>query len=717
MQPRKILYSVASGFHGYFMPVALEGDTVSRPWVYKCAAFGLAVVVCFHIAHAYDDPRPLWVPFLELTLLVSLGGLAFAMKRLRRQNQEQKKLQEEALQYALFPLHNPFPLLRFNREGVVIMANPAAMELFDITLEKQVTLPSLLKDADYLKPAELIERGDNFSHEHQIGPRWFKFSFVGIPALGFGHAYGSDITNLRETEENLKSSEQFLRTVIDADPNLIFVKDSQCRFRLVNEAVARIYGTTTGELIGKSDGDFNPQTEEVEWFHSDDRRVLETREDIFIPQEKITDAAGNERFLQTHKRPIFLPHTSEVHVLGVSTDITENRQLQSQLLQAQKMEAVGLLAGGVAHDFNNLLTGIFGFTGLLRLNHGDNPDILALTQSIEGAASRASQLTQKLLGFARKGKYQNVPVDIHATISETLQILGRTIEKNINIVQNLEAQRADVLGDPIQLQQLILNLVINARDAMSKEAGGTDGGDLIIETRVLPHEKAFPLHEQSLRTGDFLQVVVKDTGCGIPAEIKDKIFEPFFTTKDPERGTGMGLAMVYGIARSHCGVVEVRSEPGKGAVFEILLPLIQEGISSKVEKTAVYAGQRPTRKQGRILLVEDHSITRDAAARMLQAVGYQVITASDGIEAVNCYKRNHAEIDLVIVDMVMPRMGARECFREIRKINPRVKVILATGYANSQQVQEIVAEGMAGFMQKPLRFDQLSEVVAYALSQ
>jgi len=519
-----------------------------------------------------------------------------------------------------------------------------------------------------------------------------------------------EVAKRKEAEQKLLESRQFLRQVIDTDPNFIFVKDPAGRFVLVNQAVADAYGTTVENLCGKTDADFNPEISEVCHFRADDNYVIETGRELLIPEEKITDANGKVRWLQTMKRPLEHPDTHERHVLGVSTDITERRRLHEQLAQTQKMDALGQLAGGVAHDFNNIMTGILGYTTLLKMAHHDNQEIWHCAEMIEQSATRAADLTQKLLGFARKGKHQNTRIDMHAIVRDTVAILARTIEANIKISLNLAADCPYVMGDPSQIQQIILNLAINARHAMCREYGGSNGGELTISTKVL-NPPSIAATNDDLYTVKQLEVAVSDTGCGIEESQFEKIFEPFYTTKGEGRGTGMGLAMVYGIVKNHGGTIHVESRLNKGSTFRVRLPLAAPPPVHQIEK--IYEAPRPGR--GFILIVDDHQVVREVTSEMLSLLGYKAVTAKDGMEAVEYYRQNKDQVDLVIIDLIMPRMGARECVQAIKEINPTARVILSTGYGPTNSVREVLDQGVAGFVQKPYKLEVLSKVVAEAL--
>lgn len=518
-----------------------------------------------------------------------------------------------------------------------------------------------------------------------------------------------DISERKRAEESSLKSKKFLHTIIDANPNLIFVKDKDGKFLLVNQAVAEIYGTTIENIVGKSDQDFNKFPEEVQNFRNDDLRVINENCDVFIAEEKITDTNGQIHWLQTTKRPLRLGPEEPVQILGVATDISENKKLNDQLIQSQKLEAIGQLAGGIAHDFNNYLTGIIGYTGLLKSFTTSPKDIEHSAEMIENIAIKAAQLTEKLLGFARKGKNQNIPVDLHAIIQETSSLLNRTIEKNITIVTNLAAPSSYCFGDPMQLQQVILNLAINARDAIS--SSDNQDGVISIASSITTQPSEICAISGEIRTGKYLAISIEDNGCGIEESNITKIFEPFFTTKEPSKGTGMGLSMVYGIVKNHGGNIVVRSEPGKGSSFTILLPSIAPPLSQVVEKihTGAISGK------GHILIVDDHKVIREVTSQMLIALGYDVVTAKDGVEAIKYFAENPTDIDLVILDMVMPNMGGRDCYRELKQLNPNVRAILSTGYGKNHAAQEILNDGILEFVQKPYHLNKLSEVVARVL--
>ncbi|MCA9794059.1 MAG: response regulator [Candidatus Eremiobacteraeota bacterium] len=398
--------------------------------------------------------------------------------------------------------------------------------------------------------------------------------------------------------------------------------------------------------------------------------------------------------------PIRDPEGSVREMVWIEKDVTQEVAMQERLHRAQRMEAIGTLAGGVAHDFNNLLSGILGYSSLLKSSHEDWEETYQAADVIHKAAQRAADLTQKLLGFARRGKNKHEAFSMHETIAEVLTLLSRTTDKRILPEGLLNAEKAWVRGDASQMSQVLLNLAINASHAMADQ-----GGRLTLKTSNVDstgNSKPSP-------AGPFLLVEICDEGCGIPRENLKRIFEPFFTTK--ENGSGLGLAMVYGIVQNHEGHIEVDSRVGHGTTFKLFFPVF-EGVRS-VPAPAPKAA--PVHGRGRILVVDDEEIIRNMANKMLRRLGYDVVTKTDGMEGLSYYREHHQEVDLVILDMIMPNMDGRDCFRALKRVNPEVQAILSTGYSLNQTVQEILDEGLLGVINKPYEFNQIADVVSRAL--
>lgn len=388
----------------------------------------------------------------------------------------------------------------------------------------------------------------------------------------------------------------------------------------------------------------------------------------------------------------------------VARDITQEAALEEQLRQSQKMEGIGLLAGGIAHDFNNILTGILGYANMLEPDAAPGSTMQEGLHVIQQAAERAAELTKQLLSFARRGKRQNITVDLNSTILEVVSLLARTVDKNITMTEHFDTNQATVLGDPGQLQQVVLNLAINGRDAMPR--GGTltfrTWHELFDGEQLVAHPGAKP--------GVFVALSVADSGVGIEKKNLRRIFEPFFTTKDTGKGTGMGLAMVYGIVKSHKGFIDVTSDVGRGAVFTAYIP------ATDLVPAAAPPSSLPRKGHGRILVVDDEEVVRKLAREMLRRAGYDVVTVTGMTEAVTWYRTHPHEADLVIIDMVMPGKDGQECFKALKAIDPDVRAILSTGYGLDGHAQDALDSGMVGYVQKPYHMEDLVTAVADALA-
>jgi len=395
-----------------------------------------------------------------------------------------------------------------------------------------------------------------------------------------------------------------------------------------------------------------------------------------------------------------LPVMDERHrtIVIILNDVSDRKRMEAQLLQAQKMEAIGTLAGGIAHDFNNLLMVIQGNVSLMLLQLEAIHPHYEMLKNIEKQVQNGSKLTGQLLGYARKGRYEVKPLLLNYLVREISEAFGRT-RKNITIHHELSQGLFPCEADQGQIEQVLMNLFVNAADAMP------EGGDLSLKTVNITHEEIKgKLYDP--KPGDYILLTVADTGIGMDHKTLDHIFEPFFTTKELGRGTGLGLASVYGIIKGHGGYIDVESEKGYGTTFKIYLPAsvkkVQEGI-----KTAGLI----MKGTGTVLLVDDEEEVLNVGDGFLKAMGYQVITAHDGKEATEVYRKHQESIDLVVLDIVMPVMGGSEVFDRLKKINPDIKVLLSSGYSIDGEATKILERGASGFIQKPFNIKQLSQSI------
>ena len=362
------------------------------------------------------------------------------------------------------------------------------------------------------------------------------------------------------------------------------------------------------------------------------------------------------------------------------------------------MKAIGTLAGGIAHDFNNVLMGIQGNVSLMSLDIDTTHPHYERLKNIEKQVQSGARLTSHLLGYARKGKYEVKPVDLNRLVREASDTFGKT-RKDISIHQQPAEELFAIEADSGQIEQVLWNLLVNAYDAMP------GGGDLILKTDNMTHEDIKgKLYDP--KPGSYVRLMVTDTGIGMDKETMERIFDPFFTTKDMGRGTGLGLASVYGIIKAHAGYIDVESKKRHGTTFSIYLPSSKKEVQ-KVVKTA----QEVIEVRETILLVDDEEVMVELGRDLLEAIGYRVVTARDGKEAIEIYRDNKDQIDLVILDMVMPRMGGGNAYDKMREIDPNVKVLLSSGYSMDSEAKEILARGCDAFIQKPFGMEGLSQKI------
>jgi nitrogen-specific signal transduction histidine kinase/CheY-like chemotaxis protein len=381
----------------------------------------------------------------------------------------------------------------------------------------------------------------------------------------------------------------------------------------------------------------------------------------------------------------------------------ERKKLTDQLYQAQKMEAIGTLAGGIAHDFNNLLMGIQGYTSIMLMEVDASHPYYEQLKAIQTMVQSGAGLTKQLLGFARSGRYEVKPTDLNDLIGRSVNLFGRT-RKEIRIFEKYADNVLNVEVDRGQIEQVLLNLFVNAWQAMP------GGGSLYLETENVVFDKS-SADLYDLKAGHYVKVSVTDTGVGMDEKTRQRIFDPFFTTKGMGRGTGLGLASAYGIIKGHGGMITVYSEKGQGTTFHIYLPASKKKAAAEEAVETELSGGRET-----ILLVDDEEVITEVTSRLLGELGYTILTAGSGEQAVEIYRQRHTGIQLVILDMIMPGMSGGETFDELRAINPSVRVILSSGYSIDGKAQAIMKKGLRIFLQKPYRLHDLAKKIREALS-
>lgn len=504
-------------------------------------------------------------------------------------------------------------------------------------------------------------------------------------------------------EKALLDNQELLRTVIDATPANILVKDREGKIILINHSAAALYETIPEHMIGKKEIDFADYSEvrlkEAEKCAEQDNKVIETKQTMRINEEIHTLKDGSKKIFQTTKIPLAVRGDPDC-VLCVSVDITANKiaeqersRIQDQLLQVQKMDAIGRLTGGVAHDFNNLLTAIHGCTdmAIMRLDK-DNP-IYHDLREVQVAAGRAADLTHQLLLFSRKHPTQFIPINLNRVISDLLKMLHRLIGEDIGINTMLSEDLWTIRADRGTIEQVIMNLAVNARDAMPS------GGDLIIRTENVVPDQDYIQQIPEARAGQFVRLSITDTGVGMNEMTLQHIFEPFFSTKGPGKGTGLGLSVVYGIVSQHEGWIDVTSELDVGSSFDIYFSSVHEKPVMTEEES--YDLESLKGNGERILVVEDEDGLRDFVFAALTKYGYNVLTAANSSEALNMFIREKGEFDLVFSDVVLPDENGLLLLDRLLKEKPDTSVLLTSGYTDHKSQWPIIERKGYPFLQKP----------------
>ncbi|MDA8123750.1 MAG: response regulator [Deltaproteobacteria bacterium] len=506
---------------------------------------------------------------------------------------------------------------------------------------------------------------------------------------------------LKQTEEALTKNEELFRKAFHTNQDSINItRVTDGRYVSINEGFTKMLGYTEEEVIGKTSIELNI------WANLEDRRKLvdATRAQGEVRNREVKYRRKDGVILCALTSASLIELDGVPHTLNVTRDITgrkraeaEKAALESRLLQAQKMESIGTLAGGIAHDFNNLLMGIQGYVSLMLLNLDPTHPHYERLKRIERQVASGADLTKQLLGFARGGRYEVKPTNMNDIVRKTASMFGRT-KKEITIHRTLERALWITDVDQGQLEQVLMNLYVNAWQAMP------GGGELHLKTENVVLGKDHPA-PYAFKPGQYVKLSITDTGKGMDEETLARIFDPFFTTKSmgEGRGTGLGLAMVYGIVKGHEGMIDVFSEPGRGTTFHLYLPVSDKPVlKEKAAETEIAIGPET------ILLVDDEQPVIEVTRELLLSLGYRVYAAGSGQEAIAVYQEKGQEIDMAILDMTMPGMTGGETFDRLRKIDPTLKVLLASGYSIEGQAQEILDRGCNGFLQKPFRREALS---------
>ena len=653
-------------------------------------------------------------------------------KGAKKETEERRRAQEILRQYERIVSTTPDPIAILDRNYRFQMVNDACLTGFgksrDQILGKTASevLGSKVFERSIKKHLDRCLKGEVITYQ-----RWFDFMTIGRRFMSVNYypyldaddgvsgvvMSARDITERRHAEVRLQENEKRFRNLFEQSNDAIFLHKSN-RIIDVNQRACEMLGYNRNQLLSMSIPDLHHKKDRTE---SERRINTAYRGESILFETQFVKVDGTTVDVEVSSK--IIDHKNKI-IQGIARDITERtlaqkekKGLEAQLQHAQKMEALGTLAGGIAHNFNNLLMGIQGNVSLMLLETDPAHPNYNRLKRIEQSVQSGSNLTSQLLSYAREERYEIKPLNVNRLLEETSETFA-TAKREIRVHRELCKGIQGILADQGQIEQVLLNLYINAEDAMP------GGGDLFLKTANVAH-KDMGSRPYKVKHGDYIIITVRDTGIGMDEETMEHIFEPFFTTKGLAKGTGLGLASVYGIIKAHAGYIEVDSHKGQGTIFSIYLPASKKKLpEARVHSVGITTGTET------VLLVDDEEMILEVGTQMLEALGYKVVEARSGREAIDIVSKAHrakrkAEEgkeryapsamppapDLIILDMIMPDMGGRETLERIRELNSDIKVLLSSGYSIDGWAKEILERGCDGFIQKPFDIKELSQKV------
>ncbi|MGG6293941.1 PAS domain S-box protein [Leptolyngbya sp. AN02str] len=669
------------------------------------------------IAHHCSAPRQ-WQT-AEIALLQRLAtqvGIAIQQSELYEQTRHelaerdrmQTVLEENEERFRSLNAAAPIAICQANADGLCLYCNARWQQMSGLTFEESLGQGWLNavhpEDQAVLVAAweEYVLNGGDFFLEFRLlrpdgDVRWVATRAAAMrSAAGDVIGYvsiGEDVTERKQTEQALRESEQRLQTILDNSPAVIYLIDPHDRLLLGNRIYAELLSMAPETLVGKSIYELWPE-EEARVFAANNKKVMETGQLLQVEETAVL-ADGLHTYL-TVKFPLCDATGKPYALCGISTDITERKQLETQFYHAQRIESLGTLASGIAHDLNNALTPILAIAQLLRLKHTDlDARSQEMLQVLSESAKRAATMVKQILTFARGTDDKRILLEVAPLLQDVVKVIQQTFPKSITIRETIpEEPLWLVSADPTHLHQVLMNLCVNARDAMPH------GGVLTLSAENMYVDGALAELQLNSHMGNYVVITIADTGIGIAPEVRDRIFEPFFTTKEPGKGTGLGLSTVLGIVKNYGGFLQVSSQVNQGSQFKVFLPMAEGAVEGTPSEQELLYGNGE-----RILIVDDDIAVRQTNQSLLESHRYTTLTANDGIDAIALYSKHQQEIDIVLMDVMMPNMDGVTAIRTLCKINPMVKIIAISGLPTNGQ--SVLAAGADVFLLKPYSMEEL----------